>query len=291
MKRYTSLNAAIKDIYGEDRKIKERRTVFGGDINEAWALTLDRGETLFMKTNVPSFLENFVAEEEGLAAIRETRTIQVPRVLALGTDRSFSFLLMEYLPPAGQRKDYWERFAEELAAMHQSPVEESFGFSGDNWIGAGKQINRPRDSWIEFFRDCRLQPQITEAETYLDSTDRRKAEYILSHLDKYLIEPARPSLIPGDLWSGNLITGPDGKGWLIDPAVYRGHPEADLAMTELFGGFSSRFYKTYRQISCLEPGYDDRRDLYNLYHLLNHLNLFGRGYLGSVRRILTRYAD
>ena len=290
MKRYTSLNSAIRDIFGEDTNIKERRPVFGGDINEAWAVILDHGETLFMKTNAPSFLSNFEAEEEGLEAIRDTRAIQVPKVLGLGTDRNFSFLLMEYLVPAGQREDYWERFAGDLAAMHQSPVEESFGFSKDNWIGAGKQINHPRDSWIRFFRDCRLIPQLTAAEAYLDTSDRRMAEYLLSHLDRYLFEPERPSLIHGDLWSGNLITGPDGKGWLIDPAVYRGHPEADLAMTELFGGFPSRFYRTYREIACLEPGYDDRRDLYNLYHLLNHLNLFGSGYLGSVKRVLKRYA-
>ena len=112
----------------------------------------------------------------------------------------------------------------------------------------------------------------------------------MSHLDLYLPEPGRPSLIHGDLWAGNQITGNDGKVWLIDPAVYYGHPEADLAMTELFGGFSERFYRAYREITGLDPGYPDRRDLYNLYHLLNHLNLFGSGYLGSVQRILDRYA-
>ena len=111
----------------------------------------------------------------------------------------------------------------------------------------------------------------------------------MANLDRYLVEPEKPSLVHGDLWSGNFITGSDGQAWLIDPAVYVGHAEADLAMTELFGGFHPRFYAAYREVNPLQPGYEQRRDLYNLYHLLNHLNLFGRGYLSSVLRILSRY--
>ena len=112
----------------------------------------------------------------------------------------------------------------------------------------------------------------------------------MAHLDRFLEEPERPSLVHGDLWSGNMITGNDGKGWLIDPAVYYGHPEVDIAMTELFGGFPRAFYEAYEDTGMLQPGYGDRRDLYNLYQLLNHLNMFGRGYLPEVRRILKRYA-
>ena len=114
-------------------------------------------------------------------------------------------------------------------------------------------------------------------------------QYLLDHLDKYLIEPAQPSLLHGDLWGGNFMTGPDGLAWLIDPAVYVGHQEADLAMTELFGGFAPAFYDSYKSAAGLEPGYRDRRDLYNLYHLLNHLVLFGEGYLYEVLAILRHY--
>ena len=114
-------------------------------------------------------------------------------------------------------------------------------------------------------------------------------QHLLDHLDRYLTEPSFPSLLHGDLWGGNFVTGPDGYAWLIDPAVYVGHAEADLAMTELFGGFSPLFYDEYKAAYDILPGYADRRDLYNLYHMLNHLNLFGRGYLPEVLWILNRY--
>ena len=208
----------------------------------------------------------------------------------MDTDKGFSFLLLEYISGSGNIKGYWEIFAEELAAMHDADVSGSYGFWHDNWIGAREQINTLHGRWIDSFRDCRLKPQFDAAGKYLSAEDRRSAEYLLSHLERYLIEPGKPSLVHGDLWSGNMITGNDGKGWLIDPAAYYGCPEVDLAMTELFGGFPGRFYDAYKEAGCLELGYADRRDLYNLYQLLNHLNMFGSGYLPSVKRILRRYA-
>ena len=287
---YLSLDAAIRDIFGSCRTIQTKRGISGGDINEAYLVRLDDGTELFMKSNSSHFLPCFHAEKDGLEAIRKTGAIGVPAVLGLGTDDNHSFLLLEYISGAKQIKDYWETFAAELAAMHRADVGGKYGFPQDNWIGSGKQINTMQDSWTSFFRDCRLKPQLDRASRYFSQKEWKQADYLLSHLDQYLPEPARPSLLHGDLWAGNMITGNDGKGWLIDPAVYYGHPEADLAMTELFGGFSERFYATYRQIAKLDPGYKDRMDLYNLYHLLNHLNLFGGGYLGSVQRVLDRYA-
>ena len=304
MNQYTSLETAIRDAFGSSRTIKEKRYVSGGDINEAYALTLDDGTVLFMKANMVSALPNFKAEAAGLEAIRATGAIGVPEVLGAGTETgtdtgtgvgnragsSFSFLLLEYISPGKQRKDFWEVFASELAAMHASDAGKLYGFSEDNWIGARKQINKMKDSWILFFRDCRLKPQFEAAKRYFSLSDLKKIETLLSNLDRYLSEPDRPSLVHGDLWSGNRITGKDGKGWLIDPAVYYGHPEVDLAMTELFGGFPSRFYEAYKEAGNLKPGYADRRDLYNLYQLLNHLNMFGSGYLGVVQKIVNRYA-
>lgn len=144
--------------------------------------------------------------------------------------------------------------------------------------------------WITFFRERRLLPQIQMAQRYFDSGTRRKCDRLLEHLGDYLEEPAFPSLIHGDLWSGNAVCGPDGKAWILDPAVYVGHFEAELAMTELFGGYPAAFYGAYREMNLYDAGYRDRRDLYNLYHLLNHLNLFGFSYLNSVQNILNRYA-
>ena len=286
----SSLADAIERLYGEGRRIESRSCVSGGDINDAFRLMLDDGTILFMKSNTACALSNFEAEAAGLDAIKKTGAIGVPAVLALGTDGGRSFLLLEYISGAARVPGYWETFARELAGMHRAEMGTKFGFETDNFIGSRKQINTPHDSWIGFFRDCRLAPQLKAAEHYFSAKDRRRAEHLLSHLDNYLTEPEKPALVHGDLWSGNMITGNDGKGWLIDPAVYYGHPEADIAMTELFGGFSSQFYDAYREAGLMEDGYADRKDLYNLYQLLNHLNMFGGGYLSSVLRIIGRYA-
>ena len=291
-KHFSSLGEAIHNLFGEERTVTGRQYVSGGDINEAYKLTLDDGSVLFMKSNLKRMLPGFEAETEGLASIQQTRCIGSPQVLGLGTDGAGSFLLLQFIIGGKRVIDYWETFASELAAMHRSPATDGtgFGYPSDNFIGAREQINTPHDHWISFFRDCRLSPQFADAQRFFGRNERKQAEYLLAHLDRYLTEPEAPSLVHGDLWSGNMITGNDGKGWLIDPAVYYGHPEADLAMTELFGGFPETFYRVYKYEARLEPGYEDRRDLYNLYQLLNHLNMFGGSYLGSVRRILTRYA-
>ena len=157
------------------------------------------------------------------------------------------------------------------------------------YIGASPQKNTPSKDWITFFRDCRLLPQFKMAEGYFDSRMRRQSERLLNQLESHLTEPEFPSLIHGDLWSGNAVCGPNGKAWILDPAAYVGHFEAELAMTELFGGFPTAFYQAYYEVNPIDSGYRDRRDLYNLYHLLNHLNLFGGSYLSSAQRILNRY--
>ena len=176
--------------------------------------------------------------------------------------------------------------------MNPEDENQKYGFSEDNYIGAGPQKNDPPESWIEFYRECRLLPQIRRAERYLDPPVRRKAERILDHLDSYLREPEFPSLLHGDLWSGNMMCGSGSSAWIIDPAVYVGDFEADLAMTQLFGSLPGRFYAAYSEINPIDrEGYPERRKLYDLYHLLNHLNLFGAGYLGSVVEIIKRFAD
>ena len=202
---------------------------------------------------------------------------------------------MEYLEAAPKQADFWEVFGRELCAMHRADPAKwtpggRYGFLHDNYIGAGEQNNTVKDSWIAFFRDCRLAVQFKQAERYFSAQDLRAMERLLSNLDRYLFEPAHPSLLHGDLWGGNFVTGPDGHAALIDPAVYVGCAEADLAMTELFGGFAPAFYDSYREAGGIDAGYADRRDLYNLYHLLNHLNLFGESYRGEVLRIVRRYA-
>lgn len=295
---FHSLQEALSSLFGNGIRIQRIRSISGGDINDAFGLTLSDGNSIFMKSNAMGNLAYFTAEMQGLSAIAQTGTIQTPQILACGTDeeRNCSFLLLEQIHAGRRVGDYWETLGHQLAELHKSSTEDfvldgKYGFLEDNYIGAGRQINTAKDSWISFFRDCRLEPQFRRASAYFSPEDIQKINHLLDHIGDILIEPELPSLLHGDLWSGNVMVGGDGKAWLIDPAVYVGHAEADLAMTELFGGFASGMYAAYQGISPLQPGYEDRRELYNLYHLLNHLNLFGGSYLLSVMRIVNRYSS
>ena len=294
-KRYYSLPDAVSEICGEDARILRRDPVSGGDINRAYMLSLSDGNKLFMKENDAEKLDFFTREVEGLQAIRMTGAISVPEVYGYGTESERAFLLMEYIVPGRRTPDFYEEFGRRLAEMHKADCSaytgnRKFGFIADNYIGAGYQENTPEDSWINFFRDHRLLPQVRRAERWFAQTERKAMDRLLERLDDLLTEPEQPALLHGDLWSGNYITGTDGKAWLIDPAVYVGHPEADIAMTELFGGFPVTFYEGYYAEMGKDPGYADRRELYNLYHLLNHLNLFGDSYLGAVLRVVQIYS-
>ena len=296
---YNSLAAALVDLFGSSIAIADTERLSGGDINKAYGLTLNNGQHVFMKANAKDNAAFFTAEAAGLTAIAKTKAIGTPEILCTGTDDGedvgYSFLLLKYIKSAKLVKNYWECFAQNLAAMHKADTSAfmeaggSFGFFQDNFIGARPQSNTPSDSWISFFREHRLAPQFKSADSYFESQDRSKITKLLDHLEDFLIEPEKPSLLHGDLWSGNVMCGPDGKAMLIDPACYVGHAEADLAMTELFGGFPQNFYEAYHEANPLQPGYEKRRDLYNLYQLLNHLNLFGPTYLGPVLSIVDEY--
>ena len=293
IKKFSSISGALKELF--DAEIENTDRLFGGDINDAFALTLSGGKKIFMKSNRRASSSFFAAEAAGIAAIAETRAIGAPKVLGYGEENGRAFLLLEFIEEGRRVSDFWEVFGRQLAEMHKADTSACagggpFGFSADNYIGHSKQINTPKNTWIGFFRDCRLEPQFRMAERFFSSSDIKRANLLLDRLDELLIEPKHPSLLHGDLWSGNFMTGSDGRAWIIDPAAYVGHAEADIAMTELFGGFHRKFYDAYNEAAPIERGYEDRRDLYNLYQLLNHLNMFGGSYLSSVTRIVRRYA-
>lgn len=308
-KLYHSLEELVKEMFGEGTHIVGTDRVHGGDINDAYRVNLSSGDPVFVKTNTRKNLRFFLTEARGLRALGASGKIGVPKILGIGTDeaRGVSFLALEYIESAPRIDSYWETFGHELAGMHraeclsfvadadeQEKKEKQgprYGFSEDNFIGASPQKNQPKAKWTDFYRDCRLLPQITMAEGYLGADLRKKADRHLERLDSYLREPEFPSLLHGDLWSGNMLCGPDGRAWIIDPAAYVGDFEADLAMTQLFGSLPSRFYAAYSEVNPIDrEGYVERKSLYDLYHLLNHLNLFGRSYLGSVAAILNTYA-
>ena len=327
-KNYTSLASALVSLFGNAVAIARTDRLSGGDINKAYAVTLNTGDTIFMKANAKEKAASFESEARGLEAIASCGAIATPKILGWGTDDGeevgYSFLLLEYVKSANKKADYWQIFGRSLAAMHRADTQKflggsrnggkpqtggatksggktetggatktpaRFGFMEDNCIGARPQQNEPRASWVEFFRDCRLAPQFKAAESWFDSEDANKIARLLERLDKILVEPQFPSLLHGDLWSGNAMPDASGNPMLIDPACYVGSAEADLAMTELFGGFAPDFYAAYKEALPLEPGYDERRDIYNLYHLLNHLNIFGASYLGPVKSILDEYSS
>ena len=299
---FRSLAESLVSLFGSSIAIVQTDRISGGDINKAYALTLNNNKRVFMKANAKENVKFFTAEAAGISAIKKTSAIATPEVLCVGTDDGekigYSFLLQNFISGAKQRSDYWQDFARNLAAMHNadtSPFFDGnsenprFGFFEDNFIGAAAQSNKISNNWIEFFRDRRLAPQFKAADSYFTQADRAQIEKLLSRLQNFLVEPEKPSLLHGDLWSGNAMPGPDGRAMLIDPACYVGHAEADLAMTELFGGFPKEFYEAYKEARPLQPGYEERRDLYNLYQLLNHLNLFGPSYLAPVKSIVAEY--
>ena len=257
------------------------RPVRGGDINAAWRLETDGG-ALFVKTGPAAAYDMFDAEADGLAELGGVGVVRVPDVVAVGTTKRDAFIAMEWLDLEGKSARAEQQLGAQLAALHRH-VERRFGWYRDNTIGLTPQLNSWCADWVDFFRRERLDYQLELAarnghSAELQSLGRRLSDGLGALFVDY--EP-QPSLLHGDLWGGNWAVA-DGGPVLIDPAVYYGDRESDLAMTQLFGGFGVAFYRAYEDAWPLETGSGARLTLYQLYHLLNHLNLFGSSYLGSV---------
>jgi fructosamine-3-kinase len=238
----------------------------------------------------------FAAEASGLAALRSTHTLRIPEPIAWCDSRDgASWLLMEHIAPAAPRPTSDERLGRGLAALHSSgapppaagdgpPIaRDAFGWRNDNWIGSLDQRNAPTSSWASFWRDRRIAPQVAEARAHGHATEE-VFDRLIEAIPSALVDVSRPELLHGDLWSGNTYTTTGGEPVVVDPAVYLGDGEVDLAMTELFARFGSRFYDAYQEARGISTGYSSyRRDLYQLYYLLVHVNLFGASYMiGSI---------
>jgi len=294
--RAESLDEAIRLAAGDGAAVASKRRVGGGDINAAALLELQDGRRLFLKVNRRELAPMFRAESLGLAALGDAASggeaPPVPEPLAWGVDGGRSFLVLEHVASGAGISG--AAFGRALAALHRDARSERCGFDEDNYIGSTGQPNPWTDSWHRFFAEHRIgyQWDLARKAGFGDAASDRLVESVMNRIADRLpdVDDDRPSLIHGDLWGGNWMAGTDGRAWLIDPAAYYGHREADLAMTELFGGFPAGFRSGYRDAWALEPGYEERRDLYNLYHLLNHLNLFGSSYWSGVIRAIRRYA-
>lgn len=259
----------------------------GGSISRALELRVG-GRCYFLKLNGAGALPMFEAEVDGLAALAACDAFRVPRVLAYGTTAEESFLLLEHLElrPLASAED-GQRFAQALAQLHHN-TGEHLGWTRDNFIGANPQTNGQHDGWAQFFVSCRLVPQLQMARSRgYGGAVGREADQMLERVPALFLDyRPRPSLLHGDLWNGNAAMDLEGRPVIFDPAVYRGDRDTDLAMSELFGGFPPAFYIAYRAAWPPAAGYEQRKALYNLYHVLNHLNLFGRGYLGQAERMI-----
>lgn len=272
-----------KQGYGQ---LESVAAVAGGCINNGTRLKTTKGKGFFMKTNSQAPKDMFLRETEGLDALREADGPRVPEVFLDGID----FLLMEDMDPAERGKDYWPTFGRELAQLHNYSNPQ-FGFEHDNYIGSTPQPNTWTDDGYSFYAEQRLgfQAQLAINNGLLSNAELSQVEKIASRLEDLI--PTQPaSLMHGDLWGGNAIADSQGQPALIDPAAHYGWAEAELAMMALFGGFGSGFYSAYEETRQLESGYRERFSLYNLYHLLNHLNLFGSGYYSQVVAVLDKYA-
>ncbi len=266
--------------------------VSGGDINDAFELVLEGGQGAFLKTNAHAVPSMFAVEARGLAFLEQAGALRIPRVLAHSSEHAAGphFLVLELIRPARPQRGFDEALGRGLAALHRSGAP-SFGLDEPNFIGRLAQVNRPHASWAEFYRVERLEAQLelALAAGRLPPALRRDFERLFERLPELVGDPEAPARLHGDLWSGNLHVDEQGAPCLIDPAVYGGHREVDLAMMRLFGGFSERVFAAYQEAFPLAAGHASRVALYQLYPLLVHVNLFGGSYVSAVQRALSEY--
>jgi protein-ribulosamine 3-kinase len=288
----SALSTAISEATHRPFSLRNSAPVGGGSINEAYRLEAcpepgRRGTRYFLKLNDSQHYPMFAAEVEGLDTIAATGTIQVPHPIAHGSVSGQSYLVLEYLE-LGSRGD--ERLlGEQLAALHRC-TSSGYGFAHDNFIGTTPQPNTWADDWVTFWREQRLGFQLRlAAQNGYGGRLQDLGEKLLDALPAFFASYIpQPSLLHGDLWSGNHAFVAGGTPAIFDPAVYYGDRETDLAMTELFGGYSADFYAAYRAAYPLDAGYSMRRDLYNLYHILNHANLFGGSYMHQAEQMMQK---
>jgi fructosamine-3-kinase len=288
-----SLNGKItKEIESFRRSaVKKSESLSGGCISNAYKVTFEDDTSFLIKINDHSPADMFIKEAHGLKELQKANAIKVPEVILYDE----GFVLLEFITSVTKKKNFFEEFGRKFALLHKFTADE-FGFYEDNYIGSTPQINindeTTKKNWTSFYFNKRLlyQFKLAEKNGYADSRLRDafiktedKIEFILGGSDEM------PSLLHGDLWSGNYMTDENGEACLIDPAVYYGHREADLAMTKLFGGFSQLFYDSYNESFPLREGWKYRENIYMLYHVLNHLNLFGSGYYAHALSLMKFY--
>ena len=283
------LQRILFQVTGKDLEPSDIRMENGGCINMALSVTTERG-VFFIKWNELAYEDMFEKEAEGLALLSGTEAISVPEVIGFGQVEEKSFLVLEHIQETYPSRLYWQDLGRSLATLH-GVTANNCGLGHNNYIGRLHQTNTSRPSWIDFYKEMRLSHQLGLAmyNDYVDKAFVRDFKTFLEKLER-IIPESKSCLLHGDLWNGNIMPMDD-KAYVFDPAVYYGAPEMDLAMTRLFGGFDEVFYQAYHEVNPIPDHFEELLDVYNLYPLMVHVNLFGpnSGYLGSVKRIIKRY--
>ncbi len=288
-----TLNKTIKNKIEESigAKIKSFSSLSGGCISDAYKVTDEKENNYFLKLN-PSPKNLFIKESNGLKELKKAGAIRIPEVKVCSEE----FLLTEFISTGNRSKNFFEDFGRMFAELHKF-TGKKFGFYEDNYIGSNPQINYADESeendWIVFYFNKRIlyQYKLAEKNGYASKELREGISSLEKNIHKIIGNSVEsPALLHGDLWSGNYLSDENGNACLIDPAVYYGNREADLAMTKLFGGFSIEFYSSYNNSYPLNEDYEYRENIYKLYHVLNHLNLFGMGYYSQVISLINYYS-
>lgn len=288
---WATISRQISEATGERFAAQRPQPIGGGCINSAYTLA-DSGRCYFVKTNASERLPMFAAEAAGLREIAASQTVRVPLPVCHGVVDGHAYLVLEHIEFGHGGNAPMAELGRRLARMHRV-TQDRYGWRIDNTIGATPQRNAPAHDWTLFWREQRLgfQLQLAAHNGYRGSL-QRKGERLLADIARFFVNHApAASLLHGDLWSGNYGITRDGVPVIFDPAVYYGDRETDLAMTELFGGFSPAFYDAYEEEFPLDRGYSQRKTLYNLYHILNHLNLFGGAYLSRAEQMMDALSD
>ena len=279
-----TLAAALEHSLGE--VLQSARPMAGGDIAQAWQVELASGERLFVKSRAGAEHRFFEVEALGLEWLRAaSSSLRVPTLRAQGRGEEPAFLALEYLEPAAPTPSHEERLGRGLAELHRASLP-SFGLDYDNFIGSLPQRNGSFERWVDFYRERRLLPLIRDLHGHFDEATQQAFEELLGSLEAFVGPAEAPARLHGDLWAGNALCTEGSRPALIDPAVYAGHREVDLAMMRLFGGFGPRVFAAYEEAFPLAPGHEGRVALYQLYPLLVHVRLFGEAYLGQLQRTL-----
>jgi fructosamine-3-kinase len=273
---------AMYSSLGREVTITQTKLIAAGNINQGIYIQTS-GAAYFLKVNFEENLDIFEKEAAGLQLMASNTPLKIPEVFQFGRIEDRNFLLMEWINSRGVKNSYWEELGLGLAQMHMA-TRPAFGWDTDNYIASLAQDNNEVEEWTDFFVERRLEPLIGKAyyEGLVGLDFYKTFQSIYPKLQGYFPKE-KPALLHGDLWAGNVMRGEQGSAVLIDPAVYFGHREMDLAFSRLFGGLDEKFYQAYHEFFPLEPGFEERIPVYNLYPLLVHLLLFGKSYLSGIQ--------